>query len=80
MNSYTKDTDRPAADVMRDVTESSRELFASGERVMRNLEELQNRVESATDWQAQLKSHPMLMLGVAFVGGLLLSRVFTGRD
>jgi hypothetical protein len=72
--------DRPTSEVVRDATESTRELFASGQRAMENLEELQNRAERATDWRAQFLEHPMLALGVALIGGLLLSRLFTGRD
>jgi hypothetical protein len=80
MDNMTQTSDpRPATEVMRDVTESSRELFASGERVMRNLEELQDRAEAATDWRAQVTSHPIMMLGLAFAGGLLLARLLPDR-
>jgi hypothetical protein len=44
----------------------------------RNLNELQSRVEEATDWRLQFQKRPMLMMGVALGGGLLLAAV-TGR-
>jgi hypothetical protein len=43
-----------------------------------NLNELQSRVEEATDWRLQFQKRPMLMMGVALGGGLLLAAV-TGR-
>jgi hypothetical protein len=80
MNNYTAESEKPTSEVMRDMTESARELFASGERVMRNMEELQDRADDATDWRTQFSRNPMLMLGVALIGGILLARLFTGRD
>ena len=44
----------------------------------RNLNELQSRVEEATDWRVQFQKRPMLMMGVALGGGLLLASL-TGR-
>jgi hypothetical protein len=43
-----------------------------------NLDELQSRVEEATDWRLQFQKRPMLMMGVAIGGGLLLAAL-TGR-
>jgi hypothetical protein len=43
-----------------------------------NLNELQSRVEEATDWRFQFQKRPMVMMGVALGGGLLLAAV-TGR-
>lgn len=43
-----------------------------------NLSELQSRVQEATDWRLQFQKRPMLMMGVAVGGGLLLASV-TGR-
>jgi len=38
----------------------------------RNLNELETRVRRTTDWRAQFDRNPMLMMGVALGGGLLL--------
>ncbi len=38
-----------------------------------NLEQLEQRVKSTTDWRAQFDKRPMVMLGVAFGAGLLAS-------
>jgi hypothetical protein len=38
----------------------------------RNLNELESRVKRTTDWRAQFDRNPMLMMGVALGGGLLL--------
>jgi hypothetical protein len=46
----------------------------------RNLNELESRVKRSTDWRAQFDRNPMLMMGVALGGGLLLgTMVSTGR-
>jgi hypothetical protein len=37
-----------------------------------NLERLEERVKSTTDWRAQIEKRPMTALGIAFGGGLLL--------
>jgi len=44
-----------------------------------NLNELQSKVQEATDWRAQFQKRPMLMMGVAVGGGLLLAAVTGGR-
>ncbi len=43
-----------------------------------NLAELQNKVKSATDWRGQFRNNPMMMVGVAFGGGILLSSLMGG--
>ena len=40
-----------------------------------NISELENKVKSVTDWKKQFQAHPMLMMGIAFGGGVLLSGV-----
>ena len=40
-----------------------------------NLEELEDKVKSVTDWRQQFRSNPGLMLGLAFGGGMLLAGV-----
>ena len=43
-----------------------------------NLDELGARVRSATDWRHQFRNNPMLGLGLAFGGGLLLASLLRG--
>jgi hypothetical protein len=43
-----------------------------------NLDELGSRVRSATDWRRQFRHNPMLGLGLAFGGGLLLAGLLRG--
>lgn len=40
-----------------------------------NLGELEHKVKSVADWRCQFKKRPMAILGLAFGGGLLLSRL-----
>ncbi len=44
-----------------------------------NLQELEQRVKSATDWKQHFQTSPMTMLGVAFGGGILLATMLSGR-
>jgi hypothetical protein len=41
----------------------------------RNLNELETRVRRTTDWRVQFDRNPMLMMGVALGGGLLLGTI-----
>lgn len=49
-------------------------------RLGSNLSELETRVKSTTDWRAQFDKHPMLMMGVALGGGLLLGSMVGGSS
>lgn len=44
-----------------------------------NLQELEDKVKSATDWREQFQKHPGVMVGAAFGGGILLSALVSGR-
>ena len=44
-----------------------------------NLQELEQKVKSATDWKQHFQTKPMTMLGVAFGGGILLATMLGGR-
>jgi predicted alpha/beta-fold hydrolase len=53
----------------------------------RNVQELEQRVKSrvedvksSLDWRARFREKPMMMLGLAFGGGLLLSRLGHSRS
>ena len=44
-----------------------------------NLQELEQKVKSVTDWKQHFQTNPMTMLGVAFGGGILLATMLGGR-
>jgi hypothetical protein len=45
-----------------------------------NIQELEQKVKSAFDWKTQLEDRPMLLLGIAFGGGILASALLpSGR-
>ena len=43
-----------------------------------NLNELEHKVRDVTDWRKQVQKSPLTMIGLAFGGGVLLSRVLGG--
>jgi hypothetical protein len=53
--------------------ESTREDLGS------NLNELERKVKSVTDWKQHFQNNPMTMLGVAFGGGILLATTLGER-
>jgi hypothetical protein len=61
-------------DQIADHIENKREDLKS------NLQELETRVKSATDWRRYFKEHTGSMLAVAFGGGLLISRMMGKRS
>ncbi len=44
-----------------------------------NLHELQAKIQKATDWREQFQKRPMVMVGAALGGGLLLASLTSGR-
>jgi hypothetical protein len=44
-----------------------------------NLNELENKVKSVTDWKHHFQNSPMTMIGVALGGGILLATALGGR-
>ena len=44
-----------------------------------NLNELERKVKSVTDWKQHFQTKPMTMLGMAFGGGILLAAMLGGR-
>ena len=44
-----------------------------------NIHELQEKVKTTLDWRAQFEERPMLLLGLAFGGGVLASVIFGGK-
>ena len=55
-----------------------REIQAERGQLGQNLNDLQSKVQEVTDWRVQFQKRPMLMMGVAVGGGLLLASM-TGR-
>jgi hypothetical protein len=45
-----------------------------------NLQELEQKVKSVTDWRQRFQKNPMTMIAVAFGGGVLLASVLGGRS
>ena len=54
------------------------QIVAERGQLGRNLNELESKVQEITDWRAQFQKRPMLMIGLAAGGGLLLASI-TGR-
>ena len=50
------------------------------ERLGSNLEELERRVDRATDWRQQFRARPYTALGVAFAGGVVIATVIRYRS
>jgi hypothetical protein len=71
--------DRSASDNFRELTQAGKQLFEAGQQLARNLNELQRRMEHATDLKAQLAERPWLIAVVALVGGIVGWRFFTRR-
>jgi hypothetical protein len=44
-----------------------------------NIQELEQKVRSVTNWREQFQKNPMTMVGVAFGGGILLASMLGGR-
>ncbi len=55
-----------------------REIQSERGQLGQNLNELQSKVQEATDWRVQFQKRPMVMIGFAVGGGLLLASM-TGR-
>ncbi len=53
--------------------ENTRDILGS------NLQELEEKVKSVTDWREQFQKNPMTMIGVAFGGGVLMASMLGGR-
>lgn len=50
------------------------------EHLSSNLQELESRVKSATDWRHQFRNRPLMLLGLAFGGGVLIASMSSGRS
>jgi hypothetical protein len=63
--------------------ETTNQIEAHIERTRENLganiQELEQKVKSATDWKHHFQNNPMAMMGVAFGGGILLAAMIGGK-
>ena len=61
------------ADQIETHIEETRETLGS------NIEELEQKVKSVTDWRHHFQNTPMTMMGIAFGGGVVLAKMLGGR-
>lgn len=50
------------------------------EDLQSNLQELEDKVKSVTDWRGHFRNHPGVMVAAAFGGGVLLSAMISRRS
>lgn len=55
------------------------EIEQARNRLGRNLNELEYRVKSETDWRVHYDRHPWMFLGAAFTGAMALSLMMGRR-
>lgn len=60
-------------------SEIEAEIENKREDLLCNLQELETRVKSVTDWRRHYRNNPAAALGLAFGGGLLLAGLVGGR-
>jgi hypothetical protein len=70
---------RSTGDNIKELTQAGKQIFEAGQQLVRNLNELQRRMEHATDLKAQFSERPWLIALVALVGGVAGWRFFTRR-
>ena len=56
-----------------------RQLASEREQLNDNLRVLETKAREMTDWRSQFQKQPLLMLGLAFGGGMILSNLVGGR-
>ena len=56
-----------------------KEIAIQRDNLGSNLNELENKAKSLTDWRGQFQKNPMTMVGVAFAGGLLIATIAGGK-
>ena len=60
--------------------EIAKKIEKTKDELGENLHELENKVKDATDWRKQFQKSPLTMIGIAFGGGILLSRVLSSSS
>jgi hypothetical protein len=61
---------------MQSVDSLERDVEHQKRSLKYNVEELQERARDAVDWRVQVQRHPLAMLGLAALGGLLVASAF----
>jgi len=56
-----------------------RQLASEREQLNDNLRVLETKARELTDWRSQFQKQPLLMLGLAFGGGMIVSNLVGGR-
>ena len=56
-----------------------RHIYEERSELSENIHELEAKVRTAVDWRAQFDQRPLLMMGIALGGGMVLSMLF-GRN
>jgi ElaB/YqjD/DUF883 family membrane-anchored ribosome-binding protein len=62
--------------VTRDPAQLRNDIEASREAITDTIKRLDEHVHRAVDWRAQVRDHPLVALGTAAVGGMLLAAMF----
>ena len=57
-----------------------RHIYEERNELGENIHELESKVKTAVDWRAQFDQRPLLMMGVALGGGVILSMLFGGNS
>jgi hypothetical protein len=60
------------------LSEIEREIRAGRQQLGRNLNELEMKAKQLTDWRTYYRNNPMLLLGLALGGGLVLGAIAGG--
>lgn len=55
------------------------QIAHSRETLGSNLHELEQKVKAVTDWKQHFRTSPVMLLGVAFGGGVMLATMLGGR-
>lgn len=62
-----------------DIARLEREIAAERAELLANLALLEDRARALTDWRRQVRKRPLIAVGAAAVGGLLLAMMAGGR-
>ncbi len=73
------DQGRSVSENIHELTESTRALFAAGERLTENLTELEEKAHRATDLKYQISQRPWLIPVLAVAGGVVGWRLFSHK-
>jgi hypothetical protein len=74
------DTTVPSTnDVLHDVIQTGRVMFAAGERLLRNLDYLRGRAKEESDWRFEFTDHKYLWVAASVGACLLLAAMLRPR-